>query len=379
MKVAVISYDIRYIEGLKEKMKEVEILPYGDTVSFLKDSGINKPDLIVYDTTSGIFAEDDLRYLLSKGLTEDKKIYALTSPENPIDSSIFEGRVLFFDKHNQLNEVITSIISLKPHSEEIKEEQPSFQIEDLTDFQVEESHQEKDFTDLEHTLELEHDFFPSESNIKIEAPAQLEPTTLDFGFEQEAKKEEIVDIKFEEPVFDEPILELSEELSSLESLVEPQMDNHIEEISLEEISEKLPKPEESVEEKISVKELIKNNNVVSQEESKLNGGEKMVANFNIQISDEEVKKLALQMARDFLEKDPAMEKIIDHLQIDFQSEAMRELEEIKNELKEQLRREVEKKISIEVEKLIKGELKSYVAEITAKIVKEKIEQIFRTS
>lgn len=74
MKVAVISYDIRYIEGLKEKMKEVEILPYGDTVSFLKDSEINKPDLIVYDTTSGIFAEDDLRYLLSKGLTEDKNI-----------------------------------------------------------------------------------------------------------------------------------------------------------------------------------------------------------------------------------------------------------------------------------------------------------------
>lgn len=34
MRVAVISYDIRYIEGLKEKMKEVEILPYGDTVSF---------------------------------------------------------------------------------------------------------------------------------------------------------------------------------------------------------------------------------------------------------------------------------------------------------------------------------------------------------
>jgi hypothetical protein len=55
----------------------------------------------------------------------------------------------------------------------------------------------------------------------------------------------------------------------------------------------------------------------------------MVTNFNITISSEDIKKLAMEMVKDMLKNDNAMNTIIDHLQIDFQDEARRELEGIK--------------------------------------------------
>ncbi|MFN3787909.1 MAG: hypothetical protein ACK4SW_05835, partial [Sulfurihydrogenibium azorense] len=113
------------------------------------------------------------------------------------------------------------------------------------------------------------------------------------------------------------------------------------------------------------------------EEKNIEGGKDMIANFNIQISSEDIKKMALEIAREYLKNDPAMATIIDHLQIDFQDEARREMEEIKNQLKNKVREEAEKVLTAEIEEIIKKELKDYVAEITAKIVKEKLEQAFR--
>jgi predicted RNA binding protein with dsRBD fold (UPF0201 family) len=78
-----------------------------------------------------------------------------------------------------------------------------------------------------------------------------------------------------------------------------------------------------------------------------------------------------------LKNDNAMNTIIDHLQIDFQDEARRELEDIKNQLKLSLVKEAELIMKQEIERMIKEELKEYVAEITAKIVKEKLDSIFK--
>lgn len=395
MKVAVISYDIKYVQKLEESMKEAKVLPYADTISFLKDVESNKPDLVVYDTTSGIFAEDDLKYLLNKDLFEDKKIYALTSPENPIETSIFEERVIFFDKNNQLGDLISSIMSTKPMEDKssLKEDEFSITEEDNKwhTKEPEDFIDTKQMDNLEHTFELEDMIFTSESNIKIEPSKEFEPTVLDLDIDigheakQHDEKDSIFDLTFDDKTPEKHgELETLEDLASLEDLLEPHINPQIEELQFEETKENSDKVSlsESTDKKITVSELIKNdeyNNYNKEKEPTTYGGEKMIANFNIQISEEEVKKFALQMAKDFLEKDPAMEKIVDYLQIDFQEETRQELENLKNELRQQFKREIEKKISIEIERLIKGELKEYVAEITARIVKEKIEQIFKTS
>ncbi|MBX0310494.1 MAG: hypothetical protein JHC31_01600, partial [Sulfurihydrogenibium sp.] len=117
---------------------------------------------------------------------------------------------------------------------------------------------------------------------------------------------------------------------------------------------------------------------IEKENKIIEGGEEiMVTNFNITISSEDVKKLAMEMVKDMLKNDNAMNTIIDHLQIDFQDEARRELEDIKNQLKTTLAKEAELMMKREIEKMIKTELKEYVAEITAKIVKEKLDTIFK--
>jgi predicted RNA binding protein with dsRBD fold (UPF0201 family) len=85
----------------------------------------------------------------------------------------------------------------------------------------------------------------------------------------------------------------------------------------------------------------------------------------------------MKMVKDMLKNDKAMNTIIDYLQIDFQDEARRELEEIKNRLKSSLAKEAEIVMKQEIERMIKEELKEYVAEITEKIVKEKLDAIFK--
>ncbi len=149
------------------------------------------------------------------------------------------------------------------------------------------------------------------------------------------------------------------------------------------ITEKKEKKEAVVEnqnkftKKFSVEDVI-----VSKDEKEVKsneeGGKNMVANFNIQISSDDIRNVVLAVARDYLKNDPAMNTIIDHLQIDFQNETMRELEEIKNQLKEKVKEEAEKILREEITNLIKTELKEYVAEITAKIVKERLEQAFKS-
>ncbi|MEZ0323999.1 MAG: hypothetical protein ABWJ98_06805 [Hydrogenothermaceae bacterium] len=417
MKVAIISFDVKYIEDLRKNLENIEVIQYGDTVSFLKDIENTKPELIIYDTTSGIFAEDDLKYLLTKSAIEDGKIFGLISPENPIDINQFSEKVKFFHKFNQLQDLISELNNMKPteikepnqlkFEEKVEENSPS---ESLSDFEfltknpgIQEELIEyndiatQDITISKTPFEIEFNEIPQqETTIDIPSTLELEfndlslqSEDLDLKIEEEkTRPTEIIEFEHIPEMENLPQIEsinefstvnnleeskLPQELHTLENLVTPAI-KPVEEKVIEEIIETPSNKEKGT----TLQELISSKKEESPIE-KLTGGEKMIANFNIQISDEEIKKLALQVTRDFLEKDPAMEKIIDHLQIDFQEETRKELENLKLELREKLRQEAEKLISEEIRKLLKEELKDYVTEITTKIIKEKIEQIFKVS
>lgn len=454
MKVAVISFDIKYVEMLSQNMSGINIIPYGDTISFLKESETQKPDIVIYDTTSGIFAEDDLKYLLHKNIVEDKKIFGLTSPDNYIDTTSFEGRVIFFDKNKDLQNLMATILSLasdtkkqeaetdsfeqhgfdegEPYTEikefaekettdigfiefdnltEISEAQPvsvkepSFELES---FHVEDgigTFKEEDFENLPGDLMIEsdliepssYDVYQEPSDIE-ELPLHMELTSVETEPFSEAEIPEVPSETFEQSQNDylleditvsEDTKKVEEEPLSLETI--PVETQPVSEVEIQEITETVPQNQDTypLTEKITgLGESEKYRYIApkyteSSDETlsgkKINlGGEGMIANFNIQISEDEVKALALTVAREFLEKDPSMEKIVDHLQIDFQEEARKELDDIKNQLKEQLKAEAEVVMRQEIERLIKEELKDYVADITAKIVKEKLDQIFKS-
>jgi len=191
-----------------------------------------------------------------------------------------------------------------------------------------------------------------ESLFKIEfGNIELEPTNISFS---ENKEENLLNI-------DNLVLEKEVEGDKKEENKEEKL----EVIKAEEKKEIVAKP---------LTEFIQG----AEKENKITGGEEiMVTNFNITISSEDIKKLAMEMVKDTLKNDNTVNTIIDHLQIDFQDEARRELEDIKNQLKSSLAKEAELMMKQEIERMIKAELKEYVTEITTKIVKEKLDAIFR--
>lgn len=385
MKIAVISFDVKYIESLKQQMPNIELIPYSDTISFLKESEVTKPDIVIYDTTSGIFAEDDLRYLLGKSVVKDKKIFGLVSADNIVDKSFFENRVLFFNKTEDLNKLISTIQSLAQVSQQHEPEIESFKQQEVVIDEL----KSKEFVSSsflkfdnlnevsesvsikQPSLEIESFDIETDKDIfndqKFQVQSELENDVLDYS--QPASYTEDLEIE------DIP-LELETFHSTPETTLTDMMqhDEYIYPVESELTHTETKKQERDIE---YIKDVEAPQESTSEKKLIL-GGKSMVANFNIQISEDEIKKMALQVAREFLEKDPAMEKIIDHLQIDFQEEARRELDNIKNEIKNKLKREAEIMMMREIQRLIKEELKDYVADITARIVKEKLEQIFRS-
>lgn len=394
MKVAIISFDVKYVESLKQQLPNIELIPYGDTISFLKESEVHKPDIVIYDTTSGIFAEDDLRYILSKSIVKDKKIFGLVSTDNHINLSLLEDRVLFFNKTEDLQKMVSTILSLAPASQQ---QEPEIEISKPEKLEIGElSHQ--DYIDSSF-LEFENLNEVSES-VSIKQPS-LEVESFDIQTHQDIFKDQEFqvqpDFHIDTDVLEHPHVSYTEPLEIEEIPLETDILQSAAETTLEsEALQQTPATTEIIqheehfypletesaykEKEDRGLEYIKDTTTESPSENKLTlGGEGMVANFNIQISEGELKKMALQVAREFLEKDPAMEKIVNHLQIDFQEETRRELDNIKSELREQLKKEAELMMMQEIQRLIKEELKDYVADITARIVKEKLEQVFRSS
>jgi len=422
MSIAIVSYDIKFIENLINSLKIKNVEVYGDSLSLIKEFPQKDFKVIIYDTSSGIFAEDDLKYLIGKLGGKDIKYFVLTVPENPVNKKNFSDDVEFIPK----SESLTILPEILKNTLIQTEKNQSQQVENLTENSVSKTENETEnfenqkFEDLFNEADLYNiekgliDFEPNvistnEEGIKLENKKESFDNFYDIEFENKStSKGKVEDKSLFEIEFGNIELEPNnisikedreENLLNIDNIIiEKELENFsIEEIGIEakKLNEGIKKyveedkKEENKEEKLEVvkakeekKEIItKPLTEFIQEiekENKITGGEEiMVTNFNITISSEDIKTLAMKMVKDMLKNDNAMNTIIDHLQIDFQDEARRELEEIKNQLKVSLAKEAELMMKREIERMIKEELKEYVAEITAKIVKEKLDSIFK--
>ena len=422
MSIAIVSYDIKFIENLINSLKIKNVEVYGDSLSLIKEFPQKDFKVIIYDTSSGIFAEDDLKYLIGKLGGKDIKYFVLTVPENPVNKKNFSDDIEFIPK----SESLTILPEILKNTLIQTEKNQSQQVENLTENFVSKTEKETEnfenqkFEDLFNEADLYNiekglnDFEPNvistnEEGIKLENKEESFDNFYDIEFENKStskgkvEDKSLFEIEFGNMELEPNNISINEDreenLLNIDNIIiEKELENFsIEEIGIEtkELNEGIKKyvegdkEEEIEEEKLEVvkakeekKEIItKPLTEFIQEiekENKITGGEEiMVTNFNITISSEDIKTLAMEMVKDMLKNDNAMNTIIDHLQIDFQDETIRELEEIKNQLKASLAKEAELMMKQEIERMIKEELKEYVAEITAKIVKEKLDSIFK--
>jgi hypothetical protein len=79
---------MKFIENLIGLLKTNNVEVYGDSLSLIKEYPQKDFKAIIYDTSSGIFAEDDLKYLIEKLGEKDIKYFVLTVPENPKNKKI---------------------------------------------------------------------------------------------------------------------------------------------------------------------------------------------------------------------------------------------------------------------------------------------------
>ncbi|WP_028950981.1 hypothetical protein [Sulfurihydrogenibium subterraneum] len=416
MAVAIISYDVKYIEELTKNMGNTKYEIFGDSLSFIKNFR-DDFDTVIYDASSGVFAEDDLRYLTNKMKDKNLKYIVLTVPENPIDKSIFEGNFEILNKNNNIHEIIQNVSKKTEPIESIKEYQENIiESSEYQDQAFEELFQESNLknTEVVETSSVEVEY--NEINLanqdiqsKVVQPIGFEESTLserlDFedllevnekdktfeieyntfettGFNLNDQNKESSEFSLEtieipqiEEILETKQLELNDENKQINkiSLYESELQQTEKMLETSPITDKVK--DEQKAKTVSLDELIDLNK--HNVEKLTEGGKNMIADFNIQISSEDIKNIALDIAKEYLKNDPAMATIIDHLQIDFQEETRRELEDVKNQLKNKVREEAEKVLTAEIEEIIKKELKDFVAEITAKIVKEKLEQAFK--
>ncbi|WP_299227336.1 hypothetical protein [Sulfurihydrogenibium sp.] len=431
MSIAVVSYDIKFVENLISLLKIESVEVYGDSLSLIKEFPLKNFKVIIYDTSSGIFAEDDLKYLIGKLGGKDIKYFVLTVPENPINKKNFSDDVEFISKSESLK-ILPDILKKnliqteKNQSQQVENLTQTFasknEIENFESQKFEDLFNNTDFYNIEKDL---IDFEPNvisinEEGVKSENKEEGFDNFFVIEFENKSTSKEKVEdkslfeIEFENIKLEPTNISFNEDkeenLLNIDNLVlEKELENfNIEEIGIEtkieenttkslseELSEEIKKyvegdkKEENKEEKLEATTAEEKKEIVTkpltefiqeiEKENKITeGGEEiMVTNFNITISSEDIKRLAMEMVKDMLKNDKAMNTIIDHLQIDFQDEARRELEGIKNQLKSSLAKEAEIMMKQEIDKMIKTELKEYVAEITAKIVKEKLDAIFK--
>jgi hypothetical protein len=406
MSVAIISYDVAFVEKLVQALGNKNYEVFSDSLAFIKNYN-NNFDTLIYDASSGVFAEDDLRYLINKMKDKNINYYVLVLPENPIDVSNLSGNIKTFNKNKDFDtllEILKSVSQTSPSQvipQETKSiEEPKVKETSLDGFKfdfnskpVQTETKKETFEDFSFDpYELKLDKKQEETTLDI-TELEFNDINLDLDFNTMETKEEgeIKEIRIDDDLsnldldsliedFEKKSSEktkqvISEDIKSTLEFTEPKKDNQVS-ISQMKVKEQTTEEGKSKIEKATLNNIIET--AEPKKDSVLERKSNTVANFNIQISEEDIKKVVLDIARDYIKNDPAMHTIIDHLQIDFQSETMRELENLKNQLKEKLREEAEKALREEITKLIKSELKEYVAEITAQIVKEKLEQAFKS-
>ncbi len=322
MNIALITYDEPLKNEILNKLAGNNIKTYVDSISMLKELDEFNPSIIIYDASAGNFAFDDLKFLISREKVKGKPFKVLYSKLNPIDRKSLSGEnIEFYAKEDEIDRLISET---KKQIEEMEtvEEIPEFE-ESTPEFSPEdiESFYQSDETS-ENIPEFESMFSNAaeeEINDFQEIPQSLE----EIQFEPEAKEEH-------------KILKENETKQSISDFTIP---------------EPIEKP------------------VLS------------TSNINISLDIDDIKKGIVMVAVDKLveniKNEPQIKNLTDDIARDFVSRIEDELENLKEELKNEVRDKILPKIEEEITAILKQDLKDYIAEITSKIVKEKLDQIFK--
>jgi hypothetical protein len=208
MSIAVVSYDIKFVENLNSLLKINNVEVYGDSLSLIKEYPQKDFKVIIYDTSSGIFAEDDLKYLIGKLGGKDIKYFVLTVPENPINKKNFSDDVEFIPKSESLTILPEILKNTLIQTEKIQ----SQQVENLTETfapkkesEIENFESQK-FEDLFNNTDLYNiekgliDFEPNvilinEEGVKSENKEESFDNFFDIEFENKSTSKEKLEDK----------------------------------------------------------------------------------------------------------------------------------------------------------------------------------------
>ena len=327
MNVALITYDENLKKELVEKLPNITIKTYIDSISMLKDIDNFNPSIIIYDASTGDFAQEDLKFLISRNKVKDKKFKVLYSDLNPINKDEFKEDIPFFNKDREIQNLINDI------SKEIGGQVTSTQT------------------------------YETQSSVKemMDIPSLETPEDIESFYATQSEDEERNIPSFEEMLDSQMIQDRN-----------PDVD---EEPAIPEIPEEILKAQQETEEVSQKKETLE------EPERKVSSIESHSSIINITISKEEIEKsivnLALEKLIEDLKNDPEIEEIKNTISRDFIERITEEVKELKEEIKKEFKENISKRLEEEINLILKQELKDYIAQITTKIVEDRLNQIFR--
>ena len=349
MSIAVISFDQDFITQIKRELPEEKIRGYIDSLSMLKELSEFNPDIIIYDASSGEFAIDDLKFLLTREKVEKKKFRILLSREQPVDIDSFPEveDIIYYTKETDIPKLVSDIKAELGVSQKSKEE-------------------------------------PVLGETPISADTMesfIEPTVFEESVPE--PHEDIMEHLGEFSLSEEEEKEIKE---SLELLGE-----HKPEVKKEEKQEEmlesffsLPEEEQKVKEEPALDEPVSFQETFSQPQetsfSQKSPASPGTIRIEIDISVDDIKKTIAEKAVEQLVKDvlksPEMEELINNIQRDFVERTEDELEKIKEELKKELKDKLSSSLEKELRESLLETIKEDVAKLTSQIVKERLEQLF---
>ncbi|NPA54387.1 MAG: hypothetical protein GXO21_06935 [Aquificae bacterium] len=339
MNIAVISFDQDFINQIKREFPNEKIRGYIDSLSMLKELSEFNPDIIIYDASSGEFAIDDLKFLLTREKVEKKKFRILLSKEQPVDIDSFPEveDIIYYTKETDIPKLVSDIRA------------------ELGD----------DSRSLEADL--------GESVLSPDAMESfLEPTVFEETIHE--TKENPVEHLGEFSISEEEEKEIKESLEFLEEH-KPETETKKEEV----LDNFLSFSEEVSQEKSSISNENLSIKGFSEENKKISSSfQKVRIEFDISVDDIKdiiVEKAAQELAKDIL-KSSEMEELVNSVQKDFIEKVEEELENIKSELKAELKEKLMKSIETELKDSLVESIKEDVAQLTSQIVKERLQQLF---
>ncbi len=356
MNIAVISFDQDFINQIKRELPGGKIRGYIDSLSMLKELSEFNPDVIIYDASSGEFAIDDLKFLLTRDKVEKKKFRVLLSKEQPVDIDSFPEveDIIYYTKETDINKLVEDIrIETGIPAKETVIEEPAISTDNMENFfessTFGESLREENKSDFVDHL----DEFSISKEEEKEIKESLEFLDSNTSFEMEEKKET-------------PSLESVEKDMSISSPEE------LDTFSFEETFSQQPEEKETPQEKFISEPL---------EEKIIKPKEKQnVIKIEIDISIDDIKqviaeKAVQQLIKEVL-KSPEMEELVNNIQRDFVQRTEEELDKIKEDLKKELKEKLISSVESELKESLVETIKEDVAKLTAQMVKEKLEQLF---